>query len=98
MIGIVGIGYGDGYPRFIERDTPVLINGKRYPIVGRVSMDMICVDLGADCHADVGDDVVIWGESLPVEEIAQSASTIPYELICKVTGRVPRVMAHRHHG
>ena len=87
-IAVVGIGYGDGYPRHIVENTPVLINGKRYPIVGRVSMDMICVDLGKDALFHPGDEVTLWGNGLPVEEIAEKASTIAYEILCRVTARV----------
>ena len=87
-IGVAAIGYGDGYPRHAVNGTPVLVNGRRCPIVGRVSMDMITVDL-SDCkEASVGDAVVLWGSDLPVEEVAASAGTIPYELLCSVYGRV----------
>jgi len=86
-IAVVGIGYGDGYPRHIAKNTPVLIKGKRYPIVGRVSMDMICIDTGQDVFK-MGDEVLLWGKDLPVEEIAKKASTIAYELLCQVTPRV----------
>lgn len=87
-VGVVAIGYGDGYPRHVPSGTPVLLNGKRIPIVGRVSMDMLCVDL-RDCpDAAIGDEVILWGEGLPVEEIATAAGTIGYELLCKVTSRV----------
>jgi len=87
-IAVVGIGYGDGYPRHIKADTPVLISGVRYPIVGRVSMDMLCVDLGKETTIKVGDEVLLWGDGLPVEEIAEMAGTIAYELLCQVTQRV----------
>ncbi len=87
-LGIVGIGYGDGYPRHVAAGTPVLINGKRYPIVGRVSMDMICVDLGLNSELQMGDEVVLWGKGLPADFIAQQAGTIAYELFCQVTSRV----------
>ncbi|MGD8484450.1 MAG: alanine racemase [Thioalkalispiraceae bacterium] len=87
-VGVVAIGYGDGYPRHIASDTPVLINGKHVPIVGRVSMDMLTVDL-RDCpEAGIGDEVILWGEGLPVEMIADKAGTIGYELLCGVTSRV----------
>jgi len=86
-VGVVGIGYGDGYPRGIVNGTPVLVRGRRAPIVGRVSMDKITIDLrGID--AAVGDSVVLWGEGLPIEEIAGAAGTIGYELMCAVHGRV----------
>ena len=87
-IGVVAIGYGDGYPRHATNGTPVLINGRRVPIVGRVSMDMITVDLGFSSQDKVGDLAILWGKGLPVEEIAQWATTIPYELLCNITRRV----------
>ncbi len=87
-VGVVGIGYGDGYPRGIHNGTPALLRGQRVPIVGRVSMDKITIDLrGVD--AAVGDDVTLWGRGLPVEEIATATGTIGYELLCGVHGRVP---------
>lgn len=88
LVGVVACGYGDGYPRHAVPGTPVLVNGERAPLIGRVSMDMICVDLRQQPRADVGDPVVLWGKGLPVEEVAIRASTIPYELLCGVTGRV----------
>ena len=88
-IGVVAIGYGDGYPRHAPNGTPVLVNGQRAPLIGRVSMDMVCVDL-RDCpDARIGDPVVLWGPGLPVEEIAARAGTIGYELLCRITQRVP---------
>ena len=93
-VGVVAIGYGDGYPRHAPSGTPVLVNGQRVPLIGRVSMDMICVDL-RDCpDARIGDPVVLWGEALPVEEIASQAGTIGYELLCQVTQRVPFEYQH----
>ena len=87
-VGVVAIGYGDGYPRHIEKDTPVLIGGKHVPVIGRVSMDMITVDL-RDCPgAKIGDEVILWGDGLPVEMIADKAGTIGYELLCGITTRV----------
>ncbi|HET7308118.1 MAG TPA: alanine racemase [Gammaproteobacteria bacterium] len=86
-IGIAAIGYGDGYPRHAPSGTPVLINARRQQLVGRVSMDMIAVDLRGN-DAVVGDPVTLWGRGLPVEEIARAAGTIPYELLCGVTQRV----------
>lgn len=87
-LGVVAIGYGDGYPRHAKIGTPVLVNGERVPLVGRVSMDMITVDLGFDSNAKAGDKVTLWGENLPIEEIAICANTIPYTLICGITPRV----------
>ena len=87
-VGVVAIGYGDGYPRHAESGTPVLVNGRRVPLVGRVSMDMVCVDLRRQPRARVGDPVILWGDGLPVEEVAQHAGTIGYQLLCAVTQRV----------
>lgn len=87
-VGVVAVGYGDGYPRHADSGTPVLVNGQRVPLVGRVSMDMITIDLRAMPQAKIGDEVVLWGKGLPVEEVAEHAATIPYELLCGVTGRV----------
>ena len=89
-IGTIPIGYGDGYPRHAANGTPVLVNGHRVPLVGRVSMDMISVDLSGLEHADVGDPVELWGTRLSVNEVALSASTIGYELLAGLTSRVPR--------
>ena len=87
-IGVVAIGYGDGYPRHASNGTPVLINGRKVSLVGRVSMDMITVDLGSDCEDAIGDLVTLWGKGLPVAEIAEHSTTIPYELLCNITRRV----------
>lgn len=88
-IGVVAIGYGDGYPRQARNGTPVLVNGKRVPLAGRVSMDMITVDLG-EMAARPGDSVVLWGEGLPADEVAAMSGTLSYELFCKITARVHR--------
>jgi len=87
-VGIVAIGYGDGYPRHAKTGTPVLVNGKRCSLLGRVSMDMICVDLSEQTDVKVNHPVVLWGQGLPVEEVARYADTISYELLCGVTKRV----------
>ncbi|MGH8282958.1 MAG: alanine racemase, partial [Gammaproteobacteria bacterium] len=87
-IGIAAIGYGDGYPRHAPNGTSVLVNGVRTPLIGRVAMDMIAVNLDDLPDAATGDPVVLWGPELPVEEIAHAAGTIPYELLCGVTQRV----------
>jgi len=89
-VGVVSIGYGDGYPRHAPSGTPVLVNGVEVPLIGRVSMDMISVDLRGLPAAKVGDEVVLWGEGLPAETVAQAAATIVYTLFCSVTARVPR--------
>ena len=87
-VGVAAIGYGDGYPRSAGPGTPVLIRGQRAPIVGRVSMDLITIDLRSVPEAQVGDRVVLWGRGLPVEQIATHAGTISYDLTCGVTRRV----------
>ncbi len=87
-IGVVAIGYGDGYPRHLASDTPVLIHGERARVVGRVSMDMITVDLQNCPNARLGDAVTLWGQGLPADEIASAAGTIAYELFCQLTRRV----------
>jgi alanine racemase len=87
-IGVAAIGYGDGYPRVVSSGTPVLVNGRAVPIVGRVSMDMMTVDVTDLGEVAVGDEVTLWGRGLPVERIARCANTIGYELVCRVTGRV----------
>ncbi len=87
-VGIVSIGYGDGYPRYARNGTPVLINGKVVPLIGRVSMDMLAVDLSTLPEAKIGDTATLWGEGLPVETIAQYAETIPYTVLCGITPRV----------
>ncbi len=86
-IAVVSAGYGDGYPRHTRENTPVLIKGQRYPLVGRVSMDMLTVDI-ADNDIVIGDKVLLWGAGLPVEEIAGYANTIGYTLLCGITRRV----------
>ncbi|MGH8134473.1 MAG: alanine racemase [Steroidobacteraceae bacterium] len=89
LIAIVAAGYGDGLPRNLADGTPVLIAGVRAPLVGRVSMDMIAVDVSALSEVHVGTPAILWGPGLPVEEIARHAGTIAYELLCGVSQRVP---------
>lgn len=98
-VGVIACGYADGYPRHASTGTPVLVGGVRTRTVGRVSMDMITVDLApldaAGVPAGIGSEVVLWGVSpstgaeLPVDEVARSAGTISYELLCAVAPRVP---------
>ncbi len=87
-LGVVAMGYGDGYPRLAPTGTPMLVNGRKVPIVGRVSMDMITVDLGPNATDKVGDEVILWGEGLPVEEVARHIGTIGYELVTQIMPRV----------
>lgn len=90
-VGVVGIGYGDGYSRHASNGTPVDVGGRLCPLVGRVSMDMLCVDLRHVPEARIGDVVQLWGDRLPVETVALAAETICYELLCGVTARVPAI-------
>ena len=87
-LGVIAMGYGDGYPRNAPEGTPVLINGRKVPIVGRVSMDMLTVDLGANSQDKVGDEAIFWGKDLLIEEVAKHIGVISYELITKLTPRV----------
>lgn len=87
-LGVVAIGYGDGYPRHAKSGTPVLVNQRRASLIGRVSMDMITLDLSNCPEAKVGDPVELWGDGLPVETVAGHADTIAYALLCGVTRRV----------
>ena len=88
-IAILAAGYGDGLPRHLANGTPVLIAGARHPLVGRVSMDMIAVDVTGAPKVATGSKAIVWGEGLPVEEVASHAGTVPYELLCGVSQRVP---------
>lgn len=88
-VGIVACGYADGYPRHAPTGTPVLVEGQHTRTLGRVSMDMMTVDLSALPAAAPGSRVTLWGEDLPVEEVAAQAGTISYELLCALTARVP---------
>lgn len=87
-IGVVAIGYGDGYPRHAKNGTPILVNDTLVPLIGRVSMDMLTVDLRRCPQAKIGDRTVLWGDGLPIEEVAKSASTVAYELLCGVAPRL----------
>lgn len=89
-VGVVGVGYGDGYPQFAGAGTPILVNGVRCPLVGRVSMDMLTVDLRNCPQAQIGDPVTLWGEDLPVEQIAETSHTSAYEILTRMTPR-PKV-------
>ena len=93
-VGVVACGYADGYPRHAEHGTPVLVEGVRTTLLGRVSMDMMTVDLTPIPNARVGSRVTLWGDGLPIDEVAQSAGTIGYELMCALAARV-RVTENR---
>ena len=93
-IGVVACGYADGYPRHCSTGTPVLVNGVRTRMVGRVSMDMITVDLTPVPAAGMGSEVTLWGRSsggalLSIDEVAQAGGTVGYELMCALAARVP---------
>lgn len=89
-IATVSCGYADGYPRTAPTGTSVVIRGRRAPLAGRVSMDMLAVDITDLPHAELGDAVELWGAAVPIDELAQACGTIGYELLTKVTQRVPR--------
>jgi alanine racemase len=97
-IGMVACGYADGYPRHASTGTPVLVNGVRTRLVGRVSMDMLAVDLTPVPEAGVDSEVTLWGQGpnrtvLPIDEVAQAAGTVGYELMCALAVRVPTRVA-----
>jgi alanine racemase len=87
-VGVAAIGYGDGYPRSAVAGTPVLVGDRRVSLIGRVSMDLITLDLREAPAAAVGDGVTLWGDGLPVEAVAGHAGTISYDLTCGMTRRV----------
>lgn len=89
-VGVVGVGYGDGYPQSAKNGTPVLVNGIECPLVGRVSMDMLTVDLRKIRNANIGDTVILWGSGLPVERVAKNSNTSAYEILTRMTPR-PKV-------
>ncbi|GHB67236.1 alanine racemase [Psychrosphaera saromensis] len=94
QVAIVALGYGDGYPRNAENGTPVLINGTEYPLVGRVSMDMITINVGVNAQVNIGDEVILWGDGLAIERVARHAHSISYELLCGLTGRVKKQFSY----
>jgi alanine racemase len=87
-VGVVACGYADGYPRHAPSGTPVLVDGVRTPLIGRVSMDMMMVDLSKLPGAHVGSSVTLWGRGLPIDDVAHAAGTIGYELMCALAPRV----------
>ncbi|MBM5569984.1 MULTISPECIES: alanine racemase [Deefgea] len=88
-VGVVACGYADGYPRHAPTGTPVVVDGQRSRLVGRVSMDMLCIDL-TDCPAArLGSQVELWGSQLSIDDVAKAAGTISYELMCALATRVP---------
>ncbi len=97
-VGIVACGYADGYPRHAPTGTPILVNGRRTRTLGRVSMDMLAVDLTNIPDAGIGSQVVLWGDGMPVEEVARAAGTISYELLCALAPRVKVKQAYLGEG
>jgi alanine racemase len=96
-IGVVACGYADGYPRHCSTGTPVLVQGQRTRLVGRVSMDMITVDLEPCPAAGMGSEVTLWGRGakgalLPIDEVAHAGATVAYELMCALALRVPVIV------
>ncbi len=89
-IGVVACGYADGYPRHAPTGTPVLVDGVRTRVLGRISMDMLSVDLSPIPAARIGSSVTLWGDGLPIDEVAEAAGTIGYELMCAIAPRVRR--------
>jgi alanine racemase len=92
-IGIVACGYADGYPRHAPSGTPVLVAGERTVTVGRVSMDLLAVDISNIPEAYIGTPVTLWGEGLPADDVAVAAGTVSYQLLCALAPRVPVVEA-----
>ena len=90
-VGIVAIGYGDGYPRSAPSGTPVWCNNRRLKTLGRVAMDMLCIDITDQDDIDIGAEVELWGENINANDIAERCNTISYELFCQLTPRVKRV-------
>lgn len=87
-VGVVAFGYGDGYPITAQDGTPIMVNNKRCTIVGRVSMDMLMVDLRTCPNARIGSEVILWGDGLPLEEVVYHTHTIPWEILTSVQNRV----------
>lgn len=94
-IATVGIGYADGYPRHCPNGTPVAVNGQPATLVGRVSMDMITIDVTHLANVSVGDSVELWGEKVSIGQVAEAAGTIDYELMTRVSARVPRIVKYK---
>ena len=94
LIATVAVGYGDGYPRSARSGTPVLINGHRAPLAGRVSMDLISVDVTDLNNVKIGDNALLWGKALSASEVAIWADTIGYELVTRMPKRVTRVFVN----
>ncbi|MCB1663341.1 MAG: alanine racemase [Pseudomonadales bacterium] len=90
-VATVAVGYGDGYPRNAPNGTPVLVNGQRVPLIGCVSMDMITLDVTELADVEIGDEVILWGKQLPVNEVAKWTGASGYELLTRMPKRAPRI-------
>ncbi|MCX7766498.1 MAG: alanine racemase, partial [Candidatus Sumerlaeia bacterium] len=94
-VGILPIGYGDGYPRHFSNCGYVIVRGKKAPVIGRVCMDQVLIDITRIPEAQLGDEVLVYGKKgkdhIPIEEVAHRIGTISYELTCRLTARVPRI-------
>lgn len=95
-IATISAGYADGYPRLLSNKGFVLINGKKAPIVGRVCMDQMTVDVTDIGDVSIGQEVILFGKDLPVDELAQIVGTINYEMVCNISHRVPRIIKNKH--
>ena len=91
-IATISAGYADGYPRVLSNKAYVLINGKKAPVVGRICMDQMCVDVTNIPDAKMGDEVILFGKELSVDILANLADTINYEIVCGISQRVPRII------
>ena len=91
-VATISAGYADGYPRILSNRGYVLIKGKKAPIIGRICMDQMSVDISGIDGVDIGDEVILFGKELPVEEIATLSNTINYEIVCGISSRVPRII------
>jgi alanine racemase len=92
---VIPVGYADGFGRGNTNNAEVIIRKKRYPVTGTVCMDMIMVDLGRQTDCEIGDTVVLYGDEIPIREVAARLNTIPYEITCNVSGRVPRIHIYK---
>jgi alanine racemase len=94
-IAAVPVGYGDGYNRLLSNCGEIMVRGNRYPVVGTVCMDLVMLDLGRDCDAKVGDEVVLLGrqedDEITIYELCEKLNTIPYEITCWLSARVPKI-------
>ena len=88
VLGLVSVGYGDGYPRVVNEQAYATIEGQKAGLAGRVSMDMICLDLTDLQDVQIGDTVTLWGSDPSIDQVAEWAATIPHELLCQMTSRV----------